>query len=572
MRYVFVIISFVIFIHLFRGLLKSNKNKQLLAVLDIEDGSIRMPVTNYETTLGRSRSCDVVIPLLVISRQHAVLTMISHGRWRIKDTGSTGGILVNGKIATSDTIIGMGDIITIAGMKLKILPPSYYDGNREIKPTKHAERGYKRAVKRAWRKVSTSLSLDKKKLKEAKMTKVLVLLNIFQFFAAIALLLNSSANNHIAIIISFLFIGIIPWIYRTLAKVLDIHNTSAEMAAFFLTTFSICTTASVIPSGLYKQLIAILLGLCIFVFFCLILKNLKLVMKLRRYVAMLSIAILGVNFLIGTTINGQTNWIDLGFITIQPSEFVKILFVFSASATLEWLMTTKNIASLTAYAVAIVGLLVLMGDFGTALIFFIAFIVLVFMTSGDLRAIAVTFVTAGLGGFMVLNFLPYISRRFSSWRNVWDHVYDAGYQQAHSLMSIASGGLFGLGAGNGVLGGVFAADTDLVFGVLAEEWGLIISLIVISIYPLFLYSAIRSHRTAYSSYYVIAAVAAASIFLFQAALNIFGTTDILPLTGVTLPFVSNGGSSMAASWGLLSFITAALNYGKPPRKRTGVAK
>lgn len=113
---------------------------------------------------------------------------------------------------------------------------------------------------------------------------------------------------------------------------------------------------------------------------------------------------------------------------------------------------------------------------------------------------------------------------------------------------------------------VYAADTDIVFGLLAEEWGLLIALMTVSCYILFMFTAIRSHHTSYSSYYVIAACTAGSIFMVQAALNIFGTTDILPMTGVTLPFISNGGSSMAASWGMLSFITAALNYAKPKIK------
>ena len=94
-----------------------------------------------------------------------------------------------------------------------------------------------------------------------------------------------------------------------------------------------------------------------------------------------------------------------------------------------------------------------------------------------------------------------------------------------------------------------------------------IAVLAVSCYVLLLLAAIRSRKTTYSSYHIIAACTAASIFIFQASLNIFGATDILPITGVTLPFISNGGSSIAASWGLLSFITAALNYARPKMKR-----
>ena len=122
---------------------------------------------------------------------------------------------------------------------------------------------------------------------------------------------------------------------------------------------------------------------------------------------------------------------------------------------------------------------------------------------------------------------------------------------------IASGGLFGLGLGNGILKYVAAGDSDLVFGMLCEEWGLIIALLaVVSIVTLALFAA-RACRVGRSAFYTIAACAAGSLMVVQTALNIFGAMDLLPLTGVTLPFVSNGGSAMLASWGLLAFLKAS---------------
>ena len=100
-------------------------------------------------------------------------------------------------------------------------------------------------------------------------------------------------------------------------------------------------------------------------------------------------------------------------------------------------------------------------------------------------------------------------------------------------------------------------DTDLVFGMLCEEWGLLIALLaVVSIVTLALFAA-RACRVGRSAFYTIAACAAGSLMVVQTALNIFGAMDLLPLTGVTLPFVSNGGSAMLASWGLLAFLKAS---------------
>ena len=116
--------------------------------------------------------------------------------------------------------------------------------------------------------------------------------------------------------------------------------------------------------------------------------------------------------------------------------------------------------------------------------------------------------------------------------------------------------MIGVGAGKGWLSGLAAADTDIVFGMLCEEWGLIIALLaVLSILTLAVF-AVRACRAGRSSFYVIAACAATSMMVFQTCLNVFGAVDILPLTGVTFPFVSNGGTAMIASWGLLAFLKA----------------
>lgn len=133
----------------------------------------------------------------------------------------------------------------------------------------------------------------------------------------------------------------------------------------------------------------------------------------------------------------------------------------------------------------------------------------------------------------------------------------AGYQQTRTMSAAASGGLVGVGAGNGWLEGVPAANTDMVFGVLIEEWGLIIALLaVLSIVTLCLF-AVESIMAGRSTYYTIAACGAMSMFIFQTMLNVFGCTDIFPFTGVTFPFVSNGGTSMIVSWALLAFLKSA---------------
>lgn len=201
--------------------------------------------------------------------------------------------------------------------------------------------------------------------------------------------------------------------------------------------------------------------------------------------------------------------------------------------------------------------LALMGDFGTAIIFFVTFLVISFLRSGDFTKLILLVGVAFVGGLMVLKFKAYIAERFSVWGHAWEFADGLGMQQTRTMSAAASGGFVGVGAGKGWLSGVFAADTDLVFGMLVEEWGLIIAVLaVISIITLSLF-AVRSILAGRSTYYTIAACAATSMFLFQTVLNVFGAVDLLPMTGVTFPFVSNGGTSMIGSWGMLAFLKAA---------------
>ena len=165
---------------------------------------------------------------------------------------------------------------------------------------------------------------------------------------------------------------------------------------------------------------------------------------------------------------------------------------------------------------------------------------------------------AAAGGWLILQFKPYIANRFAAWRHVWDFYNEAGgYQQTRTMSAIASGGLFGKGTEHAFLKNLGAANTDLVFGVISEEFGLILALLCVFVLLVLSVYAVRRSASARSSYYVIAANSAAAMLIFQASLNVLGAVDILPLTGVTLPFVSVGGSSMIACWGLLAFIKAA---------------
>lgn len=557
-RYIYVFIAIILFVQIKRLLLYRQEKSEILVMLDIGISNYRAPVTNYEISIGRSKACDITINFPSVSRQHCVLTMTDKGFWRIADTKSKGGILVNGEVPTEDTLIAVGDEVSLAGVPIVFSPATYMDARKYEKELADQQKGLIRKLKKR---------LDFLGKREGSYNKTIFYLNIFQAMLFFPLYESMDELYQHQGLICFVALMITPWLFKIIGKALNLQNLGAEAAAFFLMTIGFCMIASASPGSLIKQLICLYLGIIFYVVLCLILKNLSLIMKLRRYAAIGSIGLLLINLVLGSNFNGQTNWIVIGGVSIQPSEIVKVLFIFASSATLEWLLTTKNLRNLIIYAISCVGLLFLMGDFGTALIFFFSFIILTFLTTGDFKAITMTCITAALGAVMLVSFKPYIVNRFSTWRHVWEHIYDTGSQQARALIAAASGGLIGLGPNNGFGKDLFAADTDIVISMIMEQLGFIIAIVVMAIYILFILSAIRSHKIARSSYYIIASCAAASLFMFQAALNIFGTLDVLPFTGVTLPFVSNGGSSLIGSFGLLSFITASLNYAKPRKNK-----
>ena len=259
----------------------------------------------------------------------------------------------------------------------------------------------------------------------------------------------------------------------------------------------------------------------------------------------------------GTEYYGAKNWLILGGMSLQPSELSKVCFVFAGASTMDRIMTKRNLILFIAYSVLICGLLALMNDFGTALIFFCAFLVIAYLRSGSMGTVALAITALGFAGVIALKIAPHALQRFATWRHIWQDPLVGGYQQTRALMCIASGGLFGLGPEGGMLQYVFAADSDIVFATISEEWGLLMALMTVLPIVALGFFAIRTARVARSSFYSIGGCTAAAVLVIQTILNCLGTPDSLPFTGVTFPFVSNGGTSMIGAGGLIAFVKAA---------------
>lgn len=394
----------------------------------------------------------------------------------------------------------------------------------------------------------------------AKWLPTLMLITVFQVISAGQVVFTENGISQRSAAVFGTYIAI-EWVYAIVSSIIRKKASPAlEFVAFFLTGIGLVIVASVNENLLVTQFVAFVLGFVCFLFLLWLISSMDRAMFMRTPMAIAAIGLLIITLLLAKNINGAYNWISIGSFSFQPSELVKIAFIFVGAAALEKLQSTRSLTKYIVFAVMCIALLFLMRDLGTALIFFFTFLILAFMRSGDIRTLILVCVAAAMGAaLIVLVKSDYVIRRFSIYRHIWENMDGSGYQQTRVLIYSVSGGLFGVGIGNGKLKNIFAATEDLVFGVLCEEWGIIMGIIVILCFAFIATHSIKCAVGCRYAFYTIAAVAAGGLLLFQASLNVFGVTDLLPMTGVTLPFISRGGSSAISCWALIAFIKAADN-------------
>lgn len=515
---------------------RRRPEKPLVTLYNTVTGQ-KLPVIFWENSIGRSKSSDIVVDDPAVSRNHCVLLRRASG-WYICDTGSKGGTYVNGEAAEGRTRVLIDDVINVGNSQFQFLRGEDYDEN----------------LRYSWffKKVN-----DKPAMKS---WKLMLLITLFHFFMSVEAVFWQDGTNKYSPFVLFGCLAVAEWTFFFVStKVLKRVSFELESLALFLTGVGVMLLVRQVERSAYVQLIAAVVGMALF---CVIIKFIEdpdrtSSTKLRYGLMIAAVGLLGVSIVFGKITYGAANWVRIGGISIQPSEIVKIIYIFIGANTLDRLQTKKNLLEFIIFSAVCVGLLALMGDFGTALIFFMTFLLISFMRSGDFKTVILAIAAAVFGVSIVLRFKSYVLDRFKAWGHAWEYANDLGYQQTHVLTYIASGGLFGVGIGNGFLKGVGASESDLVFGLVSEEMGVIVAItLAVAVACLVIYARAITTRSR-STFYSISACCAAGLLVIQLSLNVFGATDILPLTGVTFPFISCGGSSVLSCWGLIAFIKAA---------------
>ena len=530
MRYTAPILAVILLFRCCKPLLGFRREPEIWGFLILGNGK-RLPVTHWENVIGRHKRCDIRLDFPVVSNNHAVLTRYDDGSWSISDAGSKNGVWVNGSRVQMQAL-EPEDVISVGGLEMQLRPVT---GPQLQRLEQNRTQG------------STGLACIGN----------LMILTILQVLSCFGFLLSGADGHSLSVLSGYGGLMVLEW--SLLIFYLAIHRTAFEVEtlAFLLCTMGMAAICTIKPGESVKQLLAVVMGIGVFLTVGWSMRHLERAKIMRYAAAVAGIGLLAVTLVFGKEYYGAKNWLVLGPLSLQPSELSKVCFVYVGASTMDRLMHKRNLITFIAYTLIVCGFLALMNDFGTAMIFFVAFLMIAYLRSGSVGTVALALTALGFAAALALSVAPHAMQRFSAWRHIWEDPLGAGYQQTRALMCLAAGGLFGLGIDQGWMENLFAADSDMVFATLAEEWGLIMPvLLVFAVVALGLF-AMRSAAVSRSSFYTIGSCTAAAMLIVQTMFNVLGTVDVLPLTGVTFPFVSNGGSSMMCAWGLLAFIKAA---------------
>lgn len=282
-----------------------------------------------------------------------------------------------------------------------------------------------------------------------------------------------------------------------------------------------------------------------------LLRRLTLLYGGAGFTALLAVLILG------QVTHGSRITYTIAGITFQPSEFVKLLFVFFLAALLWRDASLKNLIVATAVAAGHVLVLVLSKDLGSALIFFLAFVLMVFFATGKYRYLALGAVGGCAAACVAYRLFSHVQVRVQAWRDPWSVIDSQGYQITQSLFALSRGSWFGLGIGQGTPEDIPYVETDFIFAAVAEELGLLFAVSLLVVCVCCFLQFLRIALAQQDRFYRLLASGFGVMYIFQVFLTVGGGIRFIPLTGVTLPLVSYGGSSVMTTLLLFAAVQGA---------------
>ena len=329
------------------------------------------------------------------------------------------------------------------------------------------------------------------------------------------------------------------------------------------------------PTLARDQAVWIVVGVALFAVVVYLYRDVRRLEDLRYTCGAAAVGLLLATVVVGTTVRGARLWIRVGGFQIQPGEFAKVLLVIFVAGYIHQnrevlerparrvlgvgLPALRHALPLLAMWGASLLLLVAVNDFGSSLLYYGIFLAMIYLGTGRWLYVGGGIVAFAIGAALAVQGAPHVQERITIWLDPWKTPQTTGYQLIQSLYSIADGGVFGTGIGRGfVLVGqrpvIPDAQTDFIFSVIASETGLAGAAGLLLVFLLVVYRGLKIASTADDGFSKLLAAGLSFAVGFQAFVIVAGVTKLLPLTGITLPFVSYGGSSIVANFGLLALL------------------
>ena len=344
------------------------------------------------------------------------------------------------------------------------------------------------------------------------------------------------------------------------------------MACMLITMGIILLCRIRIDYGL-KQIVWVAVGVCVFFIAYAIYYNIHFWSSMWLLYFIGGTALFLATLMFGKTVNGSKNWIELGGFSFQPSELTKILYIMFLSCYFsgKWRkpisrFKPKFISLAVTYL--FIGFLVLQRDWGTILVLFSIYIFMIYAYEEEYGFLLLNIGAASIVAILGYFFLHHIQVRVSTWLDPWEDISNTGYQITQSLFAIASGGYFGKGIGNGSPSYIPEVHSDFIFAAICEEMGVFGGAAVIILFFLIAYRCFKISIKTTDPYDKALSLGLTIMFAMQTFIIVGGVTKMIPLTGITLPFVSYGGTSIVVSFASLGIIQAISAKGERRQRDT----
>ncbi len=304
------------------------------------------------------------------------------------------------------------------------------------------------------------------------------------------------------------------------------------------------------------QMIALIIGLFFVWIILLISSRTRFLESITVIAGVVTPLLLIVTLILGSGMEtfGANLWIQVGGFSLQLTEFAKITYLITLASFFKNRPPLRVQLFFAGWAAFVFFLLLLLPDLGSIMILLpVTLLVFVVMTSEYVKTLLIFLSASFMSVFAYLVF-PHVRARISGWTSIWSEVNDSNRQVVYGLQALGRGQVFGRGLGNGSPGGIPLADSDMVFTILAEEFGILLAISVLIILFVVVLRSLRTTVLARDGFSSSLALGLGSAIFLEAFVVIAGTTGLLPLTGVTLPFIASGGSSMIAKWFMIAIL------------------